>query len=70
MLACGTEVADGMVIRTETDAVNSARRACILMLLSQHHGDCKAPCTLTCPNHGRSGYVAHIANGRFEDALR
>ena len=71
MLACGTEVADGMVIRTETDAVNSARRACIELLLSQHHGDCKAPCTLTCPNHmDVQGYVAHIANGRFEDALR
>ncbi|NLM83842.1 MAG: FAD-dependent oxidoreductase [Clostridiales bacterium] len=71
MLACGTEVTEGMVIRTETDAVNSARRACLELLLSQHHGDCKAPCTLTCPNHmDVQGYVAHIANGRFEDALR
>lgn len=71
MLACATEVAEGMVIRTETDAVNSARKACLELLLSQHHGDCKAPCTLTCPdNMDVQGYVAHIANGRYEEAIK
>ncbi len=71
MLSCGAAVSDGMVIRTETDAVKKSRRACLELLLSQHRGDCKAPCTLTCPAHiDIQGYIAHIANGRFEEALK
>jgi formate dehydrogenase major subunit len=45
MLACGTEVTEGMEINTETDAVNDARKMCVELLLSQHYGDCKAPCS-------------------------
>ena len=71
MLACGAEIAEGMVIRTETDAVKKSRQVCLELLASQHRGDCKAPCTLTCPAHiDIQGYLAHIANGRFEEALK
>lgn len=71
MLACAAEVTDGMVIRTDTEAVHKSRQVCLELLTSQHRGDCKAPCTLTCPAHiDVQGYIAHIANGRYEEALK
>lgn len=71
LLACGAEVADGMVISTETDTVREARKTCIELLLSQHHGDCVAPCSTACPAHvDIQGYIAHIANGQYAEALR
>ena len=71
MLACGTEVTEGMEITTESDAISAARKMNIELLLSQHYGDCKAPCTLTCPAEiDIQGYIAHIANGQYDEALK
>ncbi|MCC8123164.1 MAG: FAD-dependent oxidoreductase [Oscillospiraceae bacterium] len=71
MLACSAEVAEGMVIRTEGEAISKARETCLELLLSQHYGDCIAPCSHACPAHvDIQGYVGHIANGRYEEALR
>jgi formate dehydrogenase major subunit len=71
MLACGTEVTEGMEITTESEAISAARKMNIELLLSQHHGDCVAPCSLTCPaNIDVQGYIAHIANGQYEEALK
>lgn len=71
MLSCGTEITDGMVIRTDTEAVGKSRRVCLELLVSQHRGDCKAPCNLACPAHiDVQGYIAHIANGEYEQALK
>jgi formate dehydrogenase major subunit len=71
MLSCGAEVAEGMEITTESDAISAARKMNIELLLSQHHGDCIAPCSLTCPaNIDIQGYIAHIANGQYTEALK
>jgi formate dehydrogenase major subunit len=71
MLACGTEVTEGMEITTESDAISKARQMNVELLLSQHHGDCVAPCSLTCPaNIDIQGYIAHIANGQYDEALK
>ncbi len=71
MLACGTEVTEGMEITTESDAIGAARKMNIELLLSQHYGDCKAPCSLTCPaGIDVQGYIAHIANGQYDEALK
>ena len=60
-----------MVIRTDTEAVGKSRRVCLELLVSQHRGDCKAPCNLACPAHiDVQGYIAHIANGEYEQALK
>ena len=70
MLACATQVADGMVVRTETEDVNNARKMCLELLLSQHYGDCTAPCSMTCPaGIDVQGYIAHIANGQYHKAV-
>ncbi len=49
--ACGTRAEDGMVIESETDEVHQVRRTALELLLSDHVGDCLAPCHFTCPAH-------------------
>jgi len=70
-LACGTAAAEGMVITTEGEAINAARKTCLELLASQHYGDCTAPCVLECPAHTDvQGYIRHIANGNYDEALK
>jgi len=69
--ACSTEVTDGMVIETDSDVVRDTRKMCLELLLSDHYGDCIAPCTMTCPAHiDIQGYIALIAEGKFRDAVK
>jgi len=70
-LACGTTVAEGMVITTDSDAIRESRKTCLELLASEHYGDCTAPCTLECPAHmDVQGYIAHIAKGEYKEAIR
>lgn len=69
--ACSTQVGPGMVIHTDSEKVTSSRKMALDLLLSDHAGDCIAPCEATCPaNIDIQGYIAHIANGHFEAAVR
>ncbi|MGC9318606.1 MAG: NAD(P)-binding protein [Armatimonadota bacterium] len=47
--SCATQVRDGMVVESETEQVHAARRMALELLLSDHLGDCHAPCQLACP---------------------
>lgn len=47
--ACAYPAADGMDIDTRSDAVRQARRDVLALLLSEHVGDCEAPCRRACP---------------------
>jgi len=68
--ACVTEITPGMEIRTDTERVRLARRTDLELLLSDHVGDCRPPCTLTCPARGDvQGYVNLAAQGRYAEAL-
>ena len=49
--SCATVAVDGMQIESETDEVRDARRTALELLLSDHVGDCFAPCDLSCPAH-------------------
>lgn len=70
MPACTTPVTEGMVVHTETEDLSSMRRMALELLLSDHYGDCVAPCTLTCPaGIDIQGYIALIASGRYGEAL-
>ena len=69
--ACSTRVNPGMVIQTDSEQVVSSRKMALDLLLSDHAGDCVAPCEATCPaNIDIQGYIAHIANGEPEKAVR
>lgn len=68
--ACSTEATDGMVVRTDSEAVRTARQWSLNLLLSNHYGDCVAPCQLECPAHvDIQGYIAEIANGQYDEAV-
>ena len=49
--ACGTTVVDGMEIENETEEIDEVRRTALELLLSEHVGDCRAPCDFACPAH-------------------
>lgn len=71
MRSCATEASNGMIIRTSTKRVLEARTVALDLLMSDHRGDCKGPCTLICPgNTDCQTYVGLIANGQFEEANR
>lgn len=69
--ACSTKISDGMDIKTKSERVIRSRKFALDMLLSNHTGDCKAPCSLACPaGTDCQGYVGLIANGEYEEALK
>ncbi len=69
--ACSTKITDGMDINTKSERVIKSRKFALDMMLSNHTGDCKAPCSLACPaGTDCQGYVGLIANGEYEEALK
>lgn len=68
--SCATKVSNGMVITTDTDRTDATRKTALSMLVSDHRGDCRAPCMMECPAHTDiQGYVGLTANGQFQEAL-
>ncbi|MGM0378648.1 MAG: FAD-dependent oxidoreductase [Bacillota bacterium] len=69
--ACSTEAKDGMIIKTYSDRIKESRKTTLELLLSDHTGDCKAPCSLGCPGEvDVQGYVGLIANNQIDEALK
>lgn len=69
--ACATVATDGMVIRTNTPRVKRARTVALELLMSDHAGDCKGPCSLNCPAHTDvQGYLKQIALGNDKEAVK
>src|SRR4030095_2355254 len=46
--ACSAPVADGMEIETLNDEIRAFRKSTLELLLSDHVGDCEAPCERLC----------------------
>ena len=68
--SCATRIADGMVIQTNNARIASARRQCLESLLSEHYGDCVAPCQAACPaGVDAPGYIALICRGAYKEAV-
>lgn len=69
--SCSTAAAEGMVVHTQTENIRSARKMCLELLLSDHCGDCVAPCSLACPaGCDVEKFISHIERGRNDEALR
>ena len=49
--ACATQAVDGMEIESDTHEVHAARKTALELLLSDHVGDCLAPCYFSCAAH-------------------
>jgi len=49
MPSCATKVVEGMELASEDVEVFDARKEAVELLLSDHVGDCEAPCRVACP---------------------
>jgi len=68
--SCAMPVAEGMNITATSEEVTAMRREALDLLLSDHVGDCEAPCTLTCPAGMDIPLMNRlIARGEFEKSL-
>lgn len=47
--SCSTIVVDGMSVETDSGDVCVARKEVLELIISEHVGDCEAPCSHTCP---------------------
>ncbi len=68
--SCGTKVAPGMAVESETEEVHEARRTALELLFSDHVGDCLSPCQRLCPLLlNIPVMLRHIEAGRLDDAI-
>lgn len=68
--SCSTVAEEGMVVKTQTPAVQLARQQAVALLLSEHSGDCLALCQLACPYQLNIPRVIRcIQQGDFNQAL-
>ncbi len=47
--SCATRAEEGMCIETRSELAHEARRVALELLLSEHAGECRAPCVRACP---------------------
>ncbi len=68
--SCSLKAEDGMEIVSMDEEIREARRTALELLLSEHTGDCEAPCQITCPAHMDIPLMNRLlAEGRFREAL-
>jgi len=68
--ACAMPVAEGMVVLTASEEVRTARKMALELLLSDHAGECVAPCAAQCPaGLDIPGFVYGIATGDTRRAM-
>ncbi len=68
--SCSTPVSEGQVLITNDEETIESRKAALELLLSEHVGDCEAPCQLVCPAHMNIPLMNRlIAKGDFAKAL-
>jgi formate dehydrogenase major subunit len=68
--ACAMPVAEGMAVTTDSEDVRTARKMALELLLSDHAGECVAPCAARCPaGLDIPGFVYGIATGDHRRAM-
>jgi ferredoxin len=69
--SCATKVVDGMDLVSEDAEVREARKQAIELLMSDHVGDCEAPCRVACPAYMDIPKMNRfIANNQYDEALK
>ncbi len=69
--ACSFPAIDGIEVLTNSKLAAKGRRSTLELLMSDHEGDCKAPCGLNClANTDVQGYLKQIALGNDREAVR
>jgi len=71
MRACATVVNEGMSVNTRGQRAEAGRRLSLELMLSDHRGDCRPPCSEACPaGTDCQGYAGLIANGEYREAVK
>ena len=69
--SCAARPAPGQEIDASGEEVKSMRKTALELLLSEHSGDCEAPCTMACPAHAAvEEYVRAGKEGNWLEALK
>lgn len=69
--ACTAKAMEGMDIITDDEEISEARKVALELLLSEHAGDCEAPCRVSCPAFMDIPLMNRlIAEGQHSDALK
>jgi formate dehydrogenase major subunit len=69
--SCAMPVAEGMVVATDSADVRAVRKMALELLLSDHAGECVAPCAAKCPaGLDIPGFVKGIATGDTRRAMQ
>ena len=69
--SCSSDIADGMDIEATSDDIFEMRKTTLDLLLSEHSGDCEAPCTLACPAGIQiEEYLRAARKGDFLETLK
>ena len=69
--SCSSCPAPGQEIEASSPEVLDMRRTALNLLLSEHTGDCEAPCTMACPAHAAvEEYVRAGRKGEFLESLK
>ena len=69
--SCSAAVADGMVVRTNTDKVRAVRHLYLELLLSDHNSFCTPPCRDACPTHIKiPQFLDYIAHKDYKNGVR
>ena len=69
--SCSVAVADGMVVRTNTDRVRAMRHLYLELLLSDHNSFCTPPCRDACPTHIKiPQFLDFIAHKDYKNGVR
>lgn len=69
--SCAMPAEEGMCVDTASEEVTLARRTALGLLLSDHSGDCEAPCRVSCPAFMDIPLMNRlIADSDFQQALR
>lgn len=68
--ACSALCADGMEIDTQCDEIMEHHKSTLELLLSEHVGDCEAPCQRLCSIHSEiPKMIREIKDDQFDDAI-
>ncbi len=69
--SCSLPAEEGMDIITLDDEIREARKTALELMLSEHVGDCEAPCQISCPAHMDIPLMNRLlARGQFAEALQ
>ncbi len=69
--SCSLMAVEGMDIISLDEEVREVRKASLELMLSEHVGDCEAPCQITCPAHMDIPLMNRfLSEGKFSEALK